>query len=229
MTELLNLLFNPLSNGIMTVLTGITALYWIFTFIAGDFLGDLDLSTEFDTEIAADAGADTDTDADINDGTGERSFLSKSMEFINIGKVPFMVVYSTFKFIAWIITLLSSMLFGFSALGWKSALLLAPIFIVAYFITRYATKPFIRIYKAMGYNGEEKHDLIGRVARMRSSISGDKIGSAELVIHNDVIRISVKSKDGAVLPYNTEVMIADEAKDKRYYLVVPEITLKNVL
>jgi len=227
MAELLNLLFNPLSNGIMTVLTGITALYWIFTFISGDFLGDMDFSTEFDSDI--DVSADTDVDADINDNTGDKSFLSKSMEFINIGKVPFMVVYSTFKFIAWIITLASSMVFGFSAFGWKSALFLIPIFGVTYFITRFATKPFIRIYKAMGYNGEEKHDLIGRVARMRSSISGNKIGSAELVINQDVIKVSVKSKDGQVLPYNSEVMIADESADKRYYLVVPEVNLSNVI
>ncbi len=228
MAEIMDLLFHPLSNGIMTVLTGITALYWIFTFIAGDFLGDLDLSTEFDADVDVDAaGADTDTD--INDNNSEKSLWSKSMEYINVGKVPFMVVYSTFKFIAWIITLGSSIAFGFGALGWRSALFLLPIFVVAYFITRYATKPFIKIYKAMGYNGEEKHDLIGRVARMRSSITADKVGSAELVINKDVIRISVKSKDGSALAYNAEVMIADESKDKRYYLVVPEVNLNNIV
>ena len=60
MSNFFNLLFHPLSNGIMTVLTGITALYWVFTLIAGDFLGDLDFAPEVDTGI--DVSPDTDVD-----------------------------------------------------------------------------------------------------------------------------------------------------------------------
>ncbi len=225
LANLANLLFHPVSNAIMTVLTGITALYWIFTFIAGDFLGDLDFSPDIDTGV----DVDTDTDADVADNAPEKSFFAKAMEYINVGKVPFMVVYSTFKFISWILTLVSSVLLGAASWGWKSALLLLPVFFVAYFITRYATKPFIRIYRAMGYTGEEAHDLIGRVAQMRSAIQEQKIGSAELVIKNDVIRINVMSKSGAPIAYNADVMIAEESKDKRYYLVVPEINLNNVV
>ncbi|RYF96809.1 MAG: hypothetical protein EOO02_21635 [Chitinophagaceae bacterium] len=224
MADILNLLFHPLSNGIMTVLTGITALYWVFTLIAGDFLGDLDFAPEVDTGI--DVSPDTDVDGEVG---AEQGWFSKAMDYVNVGKVPFMVVYSTFKFIAWIITLLSSIFLGMASWGWKSALILLPVFALAFFVTRFVTKPLVKIYKSMGYNGDESADLLGRIAKMRSSVSGDKIGAAEIVINNDVIRLNVKSKTGEMINYNADVMIADESKDGRYYYVVPEITLQNIV
>ena len=225
MSDFFNLLFHPLSNGIMTVLTGITALYWVFTLIAGDFLGDLDFAPEVDTGI----DVNPDTDADAGEGGTEQSWFSKALDYVNVGKVPFMVVYSTFKFIAWIVTLVSSVFLGLASWGWKSALILIPVFALAFFLTRFVTKPLVKVYKAMGYNGDESLDLLGRIAKMRSAVSGDKIGAAELVVNNDVIRLNVKSKSGETINYNADVMIADESKDGRYYYVVPEINLNNIV
>lgn len=221
MSGILELLFHPLSNAIMTVLTGVTALYWITTFLAGDLFGD----TGADSDLVA-HGADLDTDVDV---AADRPFFEKALEFVNVGKVPFMMVYSVFKFVAWILTLLSSVVLGLAAWGWKSVIMLLPVFLVAYVITRYATKPLVKVYHAMGYNGEEAQELLGRIGRMKSTISGDMIGAAEVKIQSDIVRINVKSKTGAVIDYDAEVMIADESSDKKYYLVVPEVTLSNIV
>ncbi|MBP7554766.1 MAG: DUF1449 family protein [Chitinophagaceae bacterium] len=221
-----DLLFHPLSNAIMTVLAGITAIYWIFTFIAGDLFGDTDVDTGVEVNGA---DVDTDTETDVGDSVGDKSAFQKALEFVNIGKVPFMVVYSTFKFIAWIVTLTSSIAFGLASWGWKSVLILIPVFIVAFFITRYATKPLVKVYHAMGYNGEEAQELLGRIARMKSTISGNTIGAAEVKVQSDIIRINVKSKTGDTIAYDAEVMIADESADKKFYLVVPEVNLTNVV
>jgi hypothetical protein len=225
MSNLVNLLFHPLSNAIMTVLAGVTALYWVFTFLVGDFLGDMDFAPEVDTGI----DVETSADADAGDAGSEQSFFSKALEFVNVGRVPFMIVYSVFKLIAWVITLVSSVLFGFASWGAKSVIILLPVLLLAFLFTRYATKPLVKVYHAMGYNGEETHDLIGRIAKMRSAVTGDKIGAAEIVINNDVIRVNVKSKTGQSINYNADVMIADESPDKRYYYVVPELTLQNIV
>ncbi|WEK35493.1 MAG: DUF1449 family protein [Candidatus Pseudobacter hemicellulosilyticus] len=221
MAELARLLFHPLSNGIMTVLAGLTALYWIFTFFTGDFVGDIDGSPDLDV--------DADTDADVDTDNAEPSFFSKALDFVNAGKMPFMVIYSTFKFIAWIITLVTSLFFNIADWGWKSVLILIPVFLIAFWLTRFATKPLIKVYAMMGYNGEEPQELLGRVAKMRSAIQGDKLGAAELVINHDLIRINVKSRNGEAIAYNAEVMIAAESEDKRFYYVVPEINLKNIV
>jgi hypothetical protein len=225
MSNLIDLLFHPLSNAIMTILTGVTALYWLTTFFLGDIFGDAGIDSDLDA-----SGADIDTDLDSNvDSGAENSFFQKALEFVNIGKMPFMVVYSVFKFIAWIITLTSSVFLGLSAWGWKSVFILIPAFLVAFVITRYATRPLIKVYNAMGYNGEESQELLGRIARMRSTISGNTIGAAELKIQSDIIRINVQSKTGEAIGYDTEVMIKGESADKKFYLVVPEINLSNIV
>ena len=64
---------------------------------------------------------------------------------------------------------------------------------------------------------------------MRSTISGDMIGAAEVKIQSDIIRINVKSKTGEPIGYDAEVMIADESADKKFYLVVPEVNLSNIV
>lgn len=226
MASVTDLLFHPLSNAIMTILTGITAIYWITTFIAGDLFGDAGVDSDMPVHGA---DVDTDVDADADDTGGDKSIFQKALEFVNIGKVPFMVVYSVFKFVAWIITLTSSVFLGLASWGWKSVVILIPAFFVAYFITRYATKPLIKVYNAMGYNGEEPQELLGRIARMRSTISGDTIGAAEVKIQSDIIRINVKSKTGESIEYDAEVMIAGESADKKFYFVVPDINLSNIV
>jgi hypothetical protein len=228
MSSIIDLLFHPLSNAIMTVLTGITTIYWLITFVAGDLFGDSGVDGDLPTQ-GVDLDADMDADADADDVVADKSIFQKALEFVNVGKVPFMVILSVFKFLAWIITLTSSVVLGLASWGWKSVVVLVPVFFVAYVITRYATKPLIKVYHAMGYNGEEPQDLLGRIARMKSTISGDKIGAAELKIQNDIIRINVKSKTGDVIGYDAEVMIAGESADKKFYLVVPEINLSNIV
>lgn len=190
----------------------------------GDFFGDAGVDSDLDV-----SGADIDTDLAGGDNAADTSFFQKALEFVNIGKMPFMVVYSVFKFVAWIITLTSSLFLGLTAWGWKSVFILIPVFLIAFVITRYATRPLIKVYKAMGYNGEEPQELLGRIARMRSTISGDMIGAAELKIKSDIIRINVQSKTGESLSYDSEVMIKGESADKKFYLVVPEINLSNIV
>src|SRR5690606_41768033 len=110
MAELLNLLFYPLSNGIMTVLTGMSLLYWVFMFFSGD---GIDTDADFHMGDVTDVDASAETDGDV-------SFGSKVLEFINVGKMPLMVIVTLFKFIGWILTLLSSIFLGLANWGLKS-------------------------------------------------------------------------------------------------------------
>lgn len=224
MANIVDLLFNPLSNAIMTVTTGVTVIYWIFNLIFGSVLGgDMD---------ADGIDMDVDADADMDHGDGDVSGDStwdKLLAFVNVGKVPFMVVLSVFKLIAWVITLASSIVLNLVTWGWMSVFILLPVIFVAFLITRFATKPLVKLYHAMGYNGEEAYDLLGRSARMLSTISGDTIGAAELKVNGDVVRVNVKSKTGEAIRFDADVMIADESPDKKYYIVVPEINLANIV
>lgn len=218
MTELLNLLFYPLSNGIMTVLTGMSLLYWVFTFFAGD---------GFDTDTDFHLGDVTDVDA-AAETNGEPSFGSKILEFINIGKAPLMVIVTLFKFIGWVLTLLSSLFLGVASWGLKSVLILIPIFIITFFIMHYVTKPIAKMYKNIGYNGEEPIDFLGRTGILKSTIEQDKIGILEVVVQKDVFRLNVKSQSGNRIDYGSEVIVMKAINHQNIYEVQQNITLSNI-
>ena len=80
----------------MTVLMGITALYWVFTLIAGDFLGDLDFALEVDTGL----DVSTDTDVDAAEVGAEQGWFSKARDYVNVGKSDLWWFYQLSRFIA---------------------------------------------------------------------------------------------------------------------------------
>src|SRR5690606_17602172 len=201
MEAVLNLLFNPPPNAIMTLLAGVSLLYWLFTMLMGDGfdLGDADVAFEgadvHEVDMPDDADADTD---------GSPSFLSKAMDFINIGKAPFMVIVTLFKFISWIITIASSLIFNLAQFGWKSVLILIPVFLLSFLLMHYVTIPVVKLYKKVGYTGEESHDFLGRSGKMRSTIEGDRLGWLEVAIEGDIIQLNVKSVDGQRIAYGEQ-------------------------
>lgn len=228
MAEVLNILFNPLPNAIMTLLTGLSLVYWLFTMLMGDGfdIGGTDVDIDFDgADIQdVDTGVDLDGDADAH---AEPSFFSKAMEYINVGKAPMMVIVTLFKFIGWIITIASSLIFKLSQYGWMSVFVLIPVLLLTYFLMHYVTIPVVKLYNNVGYTGEEAYDFLGRTGRMRSSIEGANLGSAEIKIDKDIIRLNVKSLGGDRINYGDEIIIVQEEKDKKYYLVQKNITIHN--
>ncbi|WP_312363880.1 OB-fold-containig protein [Sphingobacterium sp.] len=241
MTELINILFNPLSNGIMTVLTGLSVVYWLFMFLMGDGVNLFDADADIDLHPTPDV-TDVDGTHDIahegsdhanhhhtnTDSHGEPGFFTKAMDYINVGKVPIMLIVTLFKFIGWIITIVSSLFINVASWGIKSVLILIPVFIITFILMHFLTKPLARMFKNIGYNGEEGHDFLGRMGKMRASIEGKKIGSAEFIIQQDPIRLNVVSHNGEKIAYGDDVIIVDESRDKKYYYVTKEITIDNI-
>jgi hypothetical protein len=224
MSEVLNILFNPLPNAIMTLLTGLSLLYWLFTMLMGDGFdfGGTDVDANFEGADVQDIEGDS-----TIDGDAEPSFITKAMDFINIGKAPLMVIVTLFKFIGWLITIATSILFHLGSYGWKSVWILIPILVLTYFLMHYVTIPVVKLYQKVGYSGEDALEFLGRTGKMRSSIKGESIGAVELLIQQDVIRLNVKSVDGSEIRYDDEVTIVDETADKKYYYVQKNINLNN--
>lgn len=222
MADLLNLFFNPLPNGIMTVLTGMSLLYWVFVLFSGN---GIDFGLDADLDVDSEIGDVNDVDAPES---GDVSFFSKAMDFINIGKAPFMVIMTLFKFVGWIITIVSSIIFQIGKFGFWSVLILIPIFILTYFLMHWFTKPLVKFYNNLGYKGEESIDFMGRTGKMKSTISEQKYGSAEFYINGDVIRLNVVSQSGDEIKYDETVIIVNETNDKKIFYVKKEYTLNNI-
>lgn len=227
MTEILNLLFHPLPNAIMSFLMGFSLLYWLITMLLGDGFDFGDSSVDMDIDGADIPDVDA-ADAIDGDVPHEPSFLSKTLDFINIGKAPLMVIVTVFKFIGWLLTLASSLVFNLAAYGWKSIFILIPVIILSYLLLHYITIPLVKLYKNVGYMGEEALEFLGRSGKMRSTIQGDSIGAAEFTINSDVIRLHVKSTQGEKINYDEDIIIISKSKDDKYYFVERDINLNNI-
>jgi len=214
MSAIIDILFHPLPNAIMTVLAGVSMLYWLFTMLLGDGLEMDGTDIDFDGADVRDVELSAEGEA-----AAEPSLATRAMDFINLGKAPLMVIVTLFKFIGWIITLVSSIVFNLADFGWKSVLVLLPVFLLTYLLMHYVTIPVVRLYQKVGYTGDEALELLGRSGKMRSAIRGDKIGAAEFVIQRDIIRLNVKSLNGETLDYGDNVAVTGETDGKKYYYV----------
>lgn len=237
MTDFLYNLMHPLPNAIMTVIMGILVLYWLFVTISGAGIEDLDLGFDFDVDVPdtdipeVDIDADSDIDVDGNGDVSahkEPGFFIKTLDFLNVGRVPFMLIVTTLKFFMWIGTLITTSVINVVSWGLWSLLILIPIGVVGIFFTRFATNPMVKFFKEIGYKGEEEIDFLGRSGKMLSNIKDDKIGSAEVIVDKNPIKLNVVSIDGEEIKYGDYIIIADESEDKKIYYVSKEISIRNL-
>lgn len=220
---------HPLPNAIMTVIMGVLFLYWLISFLFGGM--ELDFDVGFDSHVEVDPGIGFDSRAlETGDPTShvEPGVFMKFLDFINVGKMPFMVILTIFMFFIWVGSLLITSLFNMASWGKISVLILIPLIVVAVFLTKLVTVPLIKVFHAMGYKGEEAIDFLGRSGKMTSTIEDDKIGTAEFVIAGDPIRLNVKSLNGDKITYGEYILIEDELPDKKVYMVSKELSLRNI-
>ncbi len=228
MKEMLELLFNPLPNGIMTILMGFSLIYWIFQLLAGDGI-DIGTDSEIHLGDINDVDANSDSDFDKNIDTSiEPSFLSKCLEFINVGKVPLMVLVTVFKFISWIITIVSTSILGLTKFGIWSVVILIPIFIFVFVLMHWISKPLVKLFSELGYHGEEEMDFIGRIGTIKSTVENRKIGSAEFKINQDIYTLNIVSQTGEKINFGEDIIIINEDKSQNIYYVTKHLSLNNL-
>lgn len=231
-------LMHPLPNAVMTVIMAVIVLYWLFVFLSGAGLDDLDLGFDFDVDVEG-PEVDVEPNTDISDTDTadpekdahvekEPGFFMKFLNFMNVGKVPFMLILSTLKFFVWIGSLITTSLISVASWGLWSLFILIPLGIVGLFFTKLATNPMVKIFKEIGYKGEEEIDFLGRSGKMLSTVKDKKIGTAEFLVDGNPIKLNVISIDGAEIKYGDYVIIADESDDRKVYYVSREISIRNL-
>ena len=167
-----------------------------FLSLASIFIGDI-----------LDIDVDGDGDIDIHGG----GFLGTVMSFLDVGHVP-----------------LTFLLFTMSALNWGSgvlinswintghsqtfgALLLIPVFIFSFAITKIVNIPVKKLYKAMNGDNEVKNKIIGNFCKTSTEVNTDN-GYATITTQTSPLQIMVYSdepiergKPAVVLEFNKEL------------------------
>ncbi|WP_300691855.1 hypothetical protein [Chryseobacterium sp.] len=208
--EFLNVAFSPV-NTILSVLLGLSVVYWLFTILTGL---DIDIGIHSDVDVETDIDVpDSHFHAPDHDPTAWMHFL----KFLNLDIVP--VTY--FLTLSLLITWLGSFYLNYflPLPVWAGVLALFPLMIIGMLITKVILKPLNPFFREINHKGEVSYAFLGREGRLKSSIQGDKIGMMEVFIGSDPMTLMVRSKDGTRLEHGTRVMIVDEEPEKRIYYV----------
>lgn len=231
MGNLYDILFSEV-NLILTVLLIVLLLYWIVSMIGGlDF--DVDFDVEVDLDPAIDAGTAMDggnmdfqdlSNAEVNqeDVVGKRRRPLKWWQvfliYFNFVGLPFMFTFTCWIFIWWFMTALTTaMTFSYDNYFGFAIMLIA--MFPALIVNKILTTPFKGFFKNLNKNGDTPIDYLGRKGLLLSSISGDRMGNAEVKVDGNTMSIYVKSLSGDPLPYGSNILIIKRSPDQNYYLV----------
>lgn len=231
MTGLFDILFSEV-NLTLTILLILLIIYWLLTMISGiDFDLDMDIDMDIDAEVEAEIATDgmnmdfqdvSNAELDKDQVVGKRIQPLKWWQIVliyfNFVGLPFMFTFTCFIFLWWFTTILTTAIthsydniFGFA--------ILISVFIPALFFTKIFTTPFKSFFRNLNKDGDEAKDFIGRKGILLSSISGERMGNAEVSIDGDSFSVYVKSLNGKPLSYQERILIIKQSADKNYFLV----------
>ncbi len=196
---------------------------------------DLDIDVDVDVDIDADidldtgleggnmdfqdvANAEVDREHVVNKRTRKLKWWQVFLIYFNFVGLPFMFTFTFWIFIWWISSVLTTIITSSYDNSFGYVIVLAA-FVPALILTKVITTPFKSFFKNLNKDGDKAVDFLGREALLLSSISGDKLGNAEVMADGNVMSIYVKSLDGSELRFRESVLIIKQSDDKNYFLV----------
>lgn len=192
---------------------------------------DVDIDVDIDTDVDLDTGleggnmdfsdvanAEVDRSHVVNKKRSPLKWWQVILIYFNFVGLPFMFTFTFWIFIWWFCTIITTSITGSydNTLGY---LIVLAFMIPALFFNKIITTPFKSFFKNLNKDGDKAVDFLGRQAILLSSISGDKMGNAELQAEGNTMSIYVKSLDGSELRFRESVLIIKQSIDKNYFYV----------
>lgn len=209
---LLTAAFMPV-NLVVTVLLILVVLYWLMVII-----GALDIDLfDFDLDADVDADVDVDVDADVAGGGFLRGFL----DFLYIGEVPIMILFSILILCMWMISMAANQLLN--PMG--SMLIGFPIFFgnlfVSVFITKVLFMPFKNLIKSFNEDGNATKQVIGRICVVTTTLVSDKMGQAEMSSKGAPVLLNVVAEGEHVFHKGDEAVVTGKNSVNGVYTIAP--------
>lgn len=214
-------------NLLFTMLLALVTIYWLFVILGTvgldsfDFDVDVDLDVDIDVDIDVDMDADIEADASAVEGATSGSLFLGVLRFFNLGKVPFMVLFSV-----WVLSLWSISVYCNHEGSWINptnsgtiaALLLGPIVLVASLTTKLFTAPLIPVFERINTTAQPIV-VTGKMGTLLTSIQHDEKGQLKTHIDGSTVTLIVQSMNGVALRKGEEVVIVDQGDKDKTYLV----------
>ena len=181
-----------------TVLLVICLVYWGFV-----LLGMLDFDT-FDFGGDLDGGAEVEGGAETSQGS---NFWNSLIQFFNMVEIPAIIFLSILALGWWFTTISLNSSLNVAKSGIVGFLILVGCFVGCLFVTKLVTQPLKPLFKRL-YDGEEKIEVVGKEAVVKSSQVDTEFGQVEM------------EKDGAPLLLNARTGEGDEPISKGKTVII---------
>lgn len=229
MKELIDILFS-IVNGPLTILMIGLLIFWLLTIIGLFDMDSFDIDVDIDIDI--DADVDMGTDVMIDDFSGTRgediireqkrkklSAFEVFLVYFHFVEVPFMMAFTFFVFVWWILTVFFTEMLGLDQTWFGYAIMFA-LFIPSLFIMKLITFPLKQLMKHFNPKGVENLQIIGRVGQSITKITHEKLGQVQLVLDDSPIRINCMAiNKNQIIEERTEILIIKKSADSKYYLI----------
>ncbi|MEO0416543.1 MAG: hypothetical protein AAF226_16490, partial [Verrucomicrobiota bacterium] len=228
--NMLEILQEPIKsfNLPFTIMLGAVLLYWIVAAIGlveidgGDGV-DIDVDVDLDIDIDADIDVDADLSGDVDGGTAAGGFFHFLLKAVGASDAPIMLVLSIFAVMLWACNMLANIYFNATDSNSRATLLLIPVVIVAFILTRVLIRPLRPLMKGLR-NADKPVQIEGSTAVVRSAKLDAKFGQIELkgVENQDLILNARLSDDSSSIPKGAEVLVISKAENEDdVYIVRP--------
>lgn len=205
----------------LTILLLVVVGYWLLVILGvlDIDLFDVDLDVDADVDIDVELEVDVDADVDADVAGGGLGGMQRVLAFLNLGIVPFMVVFSLFLLCLWLGAMLGLRFLGNATLGYQIGLWTG-IVVLSLLVTKILTMPLRAIFLRL--NAEESVQIIGKECYVRAGASHERLGQAEVTTGGAPLLLNVKTIDvGDVVRSGDHALVIAKSEDGSYYLIEP--------
>ncbi|HRH95563.1 MAG TPA: DUF1449 family protein [Prosthecobacter sp.] len=200
---------------LLSLLLALVVVYWLLV-----VLGALD----FEADLPDDLGVDADAGADTSHGhapalsTGG-AWLSAG-RFLGFSQVPIVVWLSFMILFLWFGSLVLNKWYNPTGSPGQAALLFLPDLLGSLILTKLATIPVSKLFKAMGDADSEAEGVIGRTGTVTSTEADESYGQLEIPTASVPLLINVRTQPGAAaLKRGDPAKVVSAGPDNAFYFI----------
>lgn len=210
MTDFLNACIDSPVNLVLSILLGVTTLYWVVVILGAVGVDSLDLDLDL-------GGTDADVDADL----GAHGYFGETLDFLNVGRVPVLILWSVLVLAMWAIGVLAWPIVGDWSL-FLQLLFVLPVLLVSLLLMKVVTLPIAKMVRKMEADSEAEANvkLVGRRCVVSSLTVDTKSGQVEVATAGAPLKLHARTRDeDVVLNKGDEAVLVAEDADAHIYYV----------
>ena len=205
--------------------TAMMAVVTLYRIMVG--LGALDFHSEPSLDVGH-VGHDVHLDghADVHhggemshDADGHVGALKSILQFLHFGDVPSMIIVSIMALSFWTCSMLGNHYFNSDGSFLRTLVLFVPNLLITGIITKTATLPLKKLFKALNREFDEHKPVVGRTCMILTSEVTDKFGQAQVDTSGSPIVINVRTYGDATFSKGESALIIKEDKENNIFTV----------